>query len=255
MIELQLIGYTEDAEHLVLDDDLDGDGRYTVRVDPELLAAVALVRAERAAQGLPVDERPAEDRPADEPSVDERPADEPPVVAPAGPAPVATRPVDEVLEPAATNGHHPVPVAALTPAEIQAQLRAGRSVRAVAEDAGTDVAWIERWLPPIAAERERVLAEAWRRRLDVAGAEPLGDSVARALRDRGVTEDRTTWTAARRANGRWRVSVRFVEDGRARSATWTMDPSDDQVRPASALAGELAAPRPRTTRRRAARRR
>ncbi len=236
MIELHLIGYTEDTEHLVLDLGVDGDGRYTVRVDPDLLATVAQVRAERVARGHPVDPAPPEPVPT---AVFE-------------PPPVADVP---------SNGHSPVedaappaPDALLSPAEIQARLREGRSLRAVAEEAGTDLAWIERWLPPIAAERERVLTDAWRRRVDVPGAQPLGASVGRALRDRGVPEDRTSWTATRRADGRWRVSVRFVEDGRSRTATWSMDAVGERVHPASPLADELAAPRRRPARRPARRR-
>jgi hypothetical protein len=211
VIELQLIGYTEDAEHLVLDLEADGDGRYTVRIDPDLLATVAQLRDVRIEQGLPVD-RPSEV------------TDDAPV-----PPPLRSQ---------------------LSPAEIQAQLRAGRSVRVVAAAAGTDAAWIERWLPPITAERERVLAEARRRTLDVPGARPLGDSVDEALAARGIDEEQRRWSATRRDDGRWRVTVRFEDDGRPRTASWTMDPGGERIRPASRLAGDLAGPTSRSTRRR-----
>jgi hypothetical protein len=140
VIELQLIGYTEDAEHLVLDLEADGDGGYTVRIDPDLLATVA--------------------------------------------------------------------------------------------------------------ERERVLAEARRRTLDVPGARPLGDSVDEALAARGIDEEQRRWSATRRDDGRWRVTVRFEDDGRPRTASWTMDPGGERIRPASRLAGDLAGPTSRSTRRR-----
>lgn len=295
MIELQLIGYTEDAEHLVLDLEVEGEGRYTVRVDPDLLATVAQLREVRVARGAPVDQR-AEPEPAPTtangqhaappPDVDDAvedaigdevedvaplPAPLPPprprrarvpapprerIRAATSPPEPSTRPeqrqaqspVPEPEEPSAPerDEHRPaalaVPHAKLSPAEIQTQLRAGRSVRAVAAEAGTDLAWIERWLPPILAERERVLSEARRRRLDVPRARPLGASVDRALAERGVPADRTTWSATRRADGRWRVSVRFEDRGRPRTATWLMDPGGDRVQAASPLAEQLAGP-------------
>jgi hypothetical protein len=69
VIELHLIGYTEDGDHLVLDLDADGEGRYLLVVDPDLLATLEAVREERLATGKPVDERPepAAALPADEP--------------------------------------------------------------------------------------------------------------------------------------------------------------------------------------------
>ncbi|WP_052667767.1 septation protein SepH [Nitriliruptor alkaliphilus] len=283
MIELHLIGYTEDAEHLVLDLEVEGEGRYTVRIDPDLLATVAQLREVRVARGAPVDRRPdpepaptntngqhpalppeAEDavEEALEDAVEEAdPASLPAPLPPPRPrrarvpAPRVRRTPEPEEPPAPAteepptperDEHRPaalaVPHAKLSPAEIQTQLRAGRSVRAVAAEAGTDLAWIERWLPPILAERERVLDEARRRRLDVPRARPLGSSVARALADRGVPADRTTWSATRRADGRWRVSVRFEDRGRPRNATWLMDPGGERVQAASPLAEELAGP-------------
>jgi hypothetical protein len=59
VIELHLIGYTEDGEHLVLDLDADGVGRYRLPVDPDLLATVAQLRDVRIRRGLLVDRRVA----------------------------------------------------------------------------------------------------------------------------------------------------------------------------------------------------
>jgi hypothetical protein len=235
--ELHLIGYTEDAEHLVLDLEVEGEGRYSVRIDPDLLATVAELRELRVARGAPVDRRTGPEpttangqHPAAVPAVEHADVDLEPDVDP-DPDPDEHRPAALA-----------VPHAQLSPAEIQTQLRAGRSVRAVAAEAGTDRAWIERWLPPILAERERVLDEARRRRLNAPRARPLGASVDRALTDRGVPADRTTWSATRRADGRWRVSVRFEDRGRPRTATWLMDPGGERVQAASPLAEELAGP-------------
>ncbi|MEX1178858.1 MAG: septation protein SepH [Nitriliruptor sp.] len=262
MIELHLIGYTADAERLVLDLDLDGEGRYAVEVDADLLATIEELRQLRIREGLPIDARPDTD------DVVSPSAVTPPAVAAPTPAalddtgeiePVVVTDADADTStdeaPGATRHEHrpsssAVPHAQLSPAEIQAQLRAGRSVRAVAAEAGTDRAWIERWLPPIVAERERVLAEARRRRLDVPRARALGPTVDRALTERGVAEEDRTWSASRRADGRWRVSVRFEERDRTRTATWLMDPAAERVQAASPLAEELAGPGKRPTRRR-----
>lgn len=332
MIELHLIGYTADGERLVLDLDPDGEGRYAVPIDPDLLATIEQLRDVRVHEGLPVDPRP-EARPSDpatppepepgpEPAAGDPPAasvDLPPAPAEPPPAPAEPPPVPRWSQPPQVNGDRPaggprpvpaprrvsssrpsgrptaragrttssgrsgalddtgeiepivvpdgpsqtpdgrhehrpsssaVPHAQLSPAEIQAQLRSGRSVRAVATEAGTDRAWIERWLPPIVAERERMLAEARRRRLDVPRARALGGAVDRSLSERGVTPEEATWSASRRADGRWRISVRFDDRGRARTATWVMDPAEDRLQAASPLAEELAGPGRRPAQRR-----
>jgi hypothetical protein len=261
VIELQLIGYTEDGEHLVLDLDVDGAGRYAVRVDPDLLATVAQLRDVRVRRGLVVDHRevlpapPLEREPGSaflpSPAVaspngrgaDREAVERAALLPQAGSSPPVGEPTEEV-------GGSGAATSKLSPAEIQAQLRAGRSVRVVAAEAGTDLASIERWLPPILAERERVLAEARARRLDAPRARPLGEVVDEALAKRGVPPERRRWSATRRADGRWRVSVRFEDRGRPRTATWLMDPAGDRLAAASPLAGELAGPGRRTPRHR-----
>ena len=54
MIEVHLIGYTADLEHLVLDLDAGADGRYRLVVDPDLFATLDQLREERRAGELPV---------------------------------------------------------------------------------------------------------------------------------------------------------------------------------------------------------
>jgi hypothetical protein len=308
VIELHLIGYTEDGDHLVLDLDADGEGRYLLVVDPDLLATLEAVREERLAAGKPVDERPEPEpalrteepeavlppaarhepfapsrpdhadngrgasgpgpepavepepratvpfapEPAEAPSADPAPGDpadaDPADDDPADddPAPVDADPADSVLE-----DRSPVTAvrSRLTPAEIQARLRAGRSVRAVAKEAGVEREWVERWHDPIRAERERVLADARSRRVDHPKARPLGAAVDRSLSERGVSPTEARWRVVRRDDGRWRVSVRFEERGRPRTATWLLDPDAERLRAQSRLATELSAPGRRTSRR------
>jgi hypothetical protein len=212
VIELHLIGYTEDLELLVLDRAPDGDGAYTVPVDPDLLATLEQLLEQRQAVDVEV-------------------------------------PSEALAPPVALRAPEVATHAALSPAEIQTQLRAGRSVRAVARDAGTDVAWVERWLAPILAERDRVLREA---RETTAGPgrsrRPFGDVVNRNLADRGADGDRARWEAVRREDGLWRITVRFDDAGRARSATWIYDRGEGALLPQSPLATELSGPRRRGAR-------
>jgi hypothetical protein len=292
VIELHLIGYTEDGEHLVFDLDVDGEGRYVLAVDPDLLATLETVREQRLADGLPVDERaapPPAPGPSGPPGGDGRAetagdGDPQPVAAASPPlaeegdagangrvderADGEGRPAaDEAGHPTGAPGHRAAPggetgedlpsqassvpaISLLSPAEIQAMLRAGRSVRKVAREAGTETAWIERWQAPILAERERILADARERRIDQPHARALGGSVERQLADRGVEPESARWEASRREDGRWRITVRFDEKGRARSATWLLDPTEPHLRPQSPLATELASPRGRTSARR-----
>jgi hypothetical protein len=267
VIELHLIGYTEDAEHLVLDLDAGAEGRYALRVDPDLLATLEAIRDERVATGRPVDRRrepapPTPPRPEPDPLPPPRLRPRRPAATPAegdppengraapggdgaGPAAPAAAPPDEPDRDALEVDDTPAARSRLSPAEIQAQLRSGRSVRSVAKEAGADRAWIERWLAPILAERDRVLDDARTRRIDRPHARALGGSVERALADRGVDPEDARWRVSRRDDGRWRITVAFDERGRARSATWLLDPSEAHLRPQSPLATELASPRRR----------
>ncbi len=135
------------------------------------------------------------------------------------------------------------PAATLSPAEIQARLRAGRSVRAVAREAGVDETWIRRWEAPILAEQARVRDRALDARLHRArlgtSSLPLGVAVARNLAAKGVADEDVSWEVSRRRDGRWRVAVRYLSRGRKRSATWTWDPEDEAIAAASDSAREL----------------
>lgn len=289
MIELHLIGYTEDGDHLVLDLDADGEGRYTLVVDPDLLATLEAVRDERLAAGKPVDAREEPPTPVRAGHQDTEPGpsavrDDPVGPARAEPGDNGRAPDDEVAwapapreelvrlvappsdagvpgddpgveppsddaEPGSQPGATSQVRSHLSPAEIQARLRAGRSVRAVAKEAGVDREWVERWNDPIRAERERVLADARSRRVDHPMARPLGAVVDRSLSERGVPPSEASWRVVRRDDGRWRVSVRFEERGRPRTATWLLDPDAERLRAQSQLAAELSAPGRRTSRR------
>lgn len=157
----------------------------------------------------------------------------------------------------------------LTPAEIQTLIRAGRSVRTVAQLAGTSTAWI-RWLAePVEQERMGIVAQALQQRQVRArlgtSAEPLGEAVVRNLRSRGViSPDRVVEEgfSALRDGPDWKVRLGYEHRGRRLSAVWSYDPLSRQVVPVNSLATQLGwrepgggaegeeepAPRPRRTR-------
>ncbi len=196
----------------------------------------------------PAFEEPAFEEPAfEEPEVDQPEADQPEAPAPAAPARARDTDIPTALPSAlarrVTKEGLEIPAnAKLTPAEIQAELRKGRSVKAVAKDAGTDQAWVRRWLEPIQAEQARVVEQA--RRLAVArngqpSALPLEEAVELRLLRRNVDPTSTSWDAVRRADGTWRISCRFEEKGRNRTASWVWTRGEERLRPASELAREI----------------
>ncbi|MDX1657541.1 MAG: septation protein SepH [Nitriliruptorales bacterium] len=152
---------------------------------------------------------------------------------------------------AGPDGRASRPDSALSPAEIQARLRAGKSARSVAKAAGTEVAWVERWLPPIEAERAEIIARAQRLRLTRPrlgrSREALGAAVDRSLGSRQVVDGSVSGETSRRKNGTWKVTVRFTQRGRSRSASWIYDPEDDSITAASDVAKELGFTRPDTS--------
>ena len=143
--------------------------------------------------------------------------------------------------PAATD-HRAAPASRLAPREIQALLRAGNSPAQVARAAGTGEDWVRRWLPPIEAERERVIAAVGRTPARAHGrAVPLAEAVDVSLRARGVAAETVSWSAQRPpAAAAWTVTVRFREDGAMRRASWRYLPGRQRAEPCSSLATQLA---------------
>lgn len=216
-------------------------------------------------EDLPVDAEPARSAPHEDSSAGAAPAADPAVTpAPAdalgpdgegggipeeGDAPSLAEVQDEEVDPDASSDDDARVESLLSPAEIQTLLRRGVSPRRVAERAGTEIAWIERWLPPILAERRQVLEEAHaicleRARLGVS-KQPLTQAVRTNLRAKRVDLDDVEWTTKRRADGSWTVSVRYRSRGRRRTASWRLDREKGRLSPASELARELGFARSR----------
>lgn len=260
---LQLVGYTADLHHLVVDES-DGGARFRVPVDEDLVATLREV-LERLPDDHPLagalDRGDATSSPSD--------ADGPPEledrVSAHGAAPVVVDEEGDPLEPGAPGsvrsrrsgglaGAAVLAVRArdaartdpsgtgrrsslLSPREIQVLLRAGVGTGLVAQRAQTDEDWVRRWLPPIAAERERVLAQAFTARVSSPTKAPpspaLGDSVRDHLRSAGSDPDGddVEWQVTRReADTSWTVTLRHDgRDGRAERARWRFDPESRRL--------------------------
>ena len=129
------------------------------------------------------------------------------------------------------------PESLLTPREIQSRLRAGRSIEEVAREAGVDTDWVERFAAPILAEQRQVVELArsltfTKSRLGES-AEPLGESVAANLADRGlrVLDDEfdASWSAYQLRDGVWTVRFRYRSRGRQQQATWELDVANNRL--------------------------
>lgn len=128
----------------------------------------------------------------------------------------------------------PRPTSALNPREIQARLRAGRTVDEIAKEAGVDAQWIDRFAAPILAEQGRIVDRAvalvYTKPRVGASAMPVAASVRRNLVARGVrlTDDEFNggWSAYQLEDARWAVRFRYKSRGRAQLAEWELDLDD-----------------------------
>jgi len=113
---------------------------------------------------------------------------------------------------------------ALTPKEIQQRIRAGLTAAELAELTGASVASVEKFEPPVIAERAYVaeLARTTRIGREPSGPE-LGELVSARLAARGVDPEQIVWDAWREVDEPWQVAVDFSADSRSIRAQWTFD--------------------------------
>lgn len=120
---------------------------------------------------------------------------------------------------------------ALTPREIQARIRSGRTLEEVAEEAGVSVDWVDRFAAPVLAEQAAAVERAGRAILHTprrgASDRPLEASVRRNLADRGMAmaEDdfQGAWSARHLVDGDWLVAFGFRKRGRPMTAEWVIN--------------------------------
>jgi hypothetical protein len=136
---------------------------------------------------------------------------------------------------------------ALTPREMQARLRAGRTIDEVAAEAGVDTEWVARFAVPILAEQAQVVELA--RGLVYAkprlgeSTEPLGASVVQNLSDKGVflPDDVASagWSAFQLHDSVWMVRFRYRSRGRDQEAHWEIDVPTGRLRARNRVASDL----------------
>lgn len=126
----------------------------------------------------------------------------------------------------------------LSPKEIQQRIRAGLTAAELAELTGAPVESLEKFEPPVLAERAYVAELARTTRIGRDPSAPaLGELVIDRLAGRGVDQDDITWDAWREVDEPWQVAVDFAAGGRNVRAQWTFDHSsrtltaeDDEAR-------------------------
>ena len=135
---------------------------------------------------------------------------------------------------------------AVTPRDIQTQLRAGRSVDEIAADSDLDSSWVERFAAPIRAEQERVLEKAHDLSLELRSCLsglPLGKAARRVLLSRGIElndgEYRDAWRVTMIDRASWLVRLSFMQRSRVQEADWQLELHHNELFPLNKLATEL----------------
>ena len=197
MQQLHLVGFTTESDQLILSAKKGAkSGGFVVPVDERLLEVIAdAVRRRNATTGDVLEAPP------------------------------------ELLPPPET----PKRTSLLSPREIQARLRAGRTLGQVAREAATDEDWVAKFAPPVLAERERIISRArelvfTKPRRGESG-ESLGMSVRWNLADRGVRliddEFDAGWSAFHIGDTLWGLTFEFVSRARKQRAEWEVDLADE----------------------------
>lgn len=135
----------------------------------------------------------------------------------------------------------------LTPKDIQAHLREGKSAEEVAKLAETDVSWIQKFTGPIVAEKGGVIdavrgAVISKPRLGPS-ALPAGEAVEVNLLEKRIIvppeiiDD--SWSAVKRGE-EWQVTFRYVSRGQARVATFSYDPERRETQATNSVARDIA---------------
>ncbi|HZQ83542.1 MAG TPA: septation protein SepH [Acidimicrobiales bacterium] len=135
----------------------------------------------------------------------------------------------------------------LTPKQMQAKLRIGRSVAEVAREAGVDTDWVARFAAPILAEQAQIIGETRQRLMTKprlgASSQPLDTAVKWNLGDRGIyleeDEYEEGWGARNLRDTLWLVSFQYVSRKREQRAEWELEHTSSRLTPKNRLASDL----------------
>ena len=113
----------------------------------------------------------------------------------------------------------------LSPREIQAHVRAGLTAEQVAAMTGVPVAFIERFVGPVLAERAYIVESALAVRLppETEGARARTFGAVMGERLDALAAKEVRWTSAKEPSG-WILAVGFVADDVQHSARWRFEP-------------------------------
>jgi len=112
----------------------------------------------------------------------------------------------------------------LSPRLIQQRIRAGLTAADLAELTGAPLEALEKYEPPVIAERAYVAELARTTRIGHDPSAPLlGELVADRLAARGVDPDEIVWDAWREVDEPWQVAVEFAGGGSTVRALWSFD--------------------------------
>lgn len=135
----------------------------------------------------------------------------------------------------------------LSPREIQARLRAGRTIAEVAKEASVDEEWVTRFADPILAEQAQVVGRA---REMVSSKQRLGESAQNLLTsvlwnlaDKGMSlteaEFESGWSAYHSRESTWVVRFVYISRRRQQVAEWEVDLGEEELHPRNRLASDL----------------
>ena len=129
------------------------------------------------------------------------------------------------------------------PREIQAQVRAGLSAADVADLLGIAIEDVERFEPPVLAEREYIVSQALSvpvvlgGELDAGATATFGAAVRAKLAEADATSER--WTSWKEPEG-WVVKLSFQVRDVERDARWSFDPRRSTLAPMNPDATQLS---------------
>jgi hypothetical protein len=121
--------------------------------------------------------------------------------------------------------------AALTPREIQAEIRLGTSIEDLVSKTGADEDQVAKYAAPILTELRHIVTLARNIRLSLAGdrfTEPTQIEFGVVMDERLVANKATNtkWLARKSVEGVWLVSVEYVLGTDTGIATWSFDPKN-----------------------------
>ncbi|RZS54293.1 DUF3071 family protein [Microcella putealis] len=154
-------------------------------------------------------------------------------------------PITEALHTAIRQNRPAQPAAhRVSPREIQAQIRAGKSAAEVVAATGEALEYVRRFEGPVLAEREYVVTAARSVPVAVAAdtesgvaAHTFGGVIDQRLDELGATE--IVWSSWK-TDVLWSVRVAFLDGDTERSALWNFDPKKSTLSPANHEAQSLS---------------